>query len=62
MTDKIYLPDDEKKKAEVIEKLIKEHGSVTLEKDNGNTIAHVEPKPKKNENIHPVTGKPVLLD
>lgn len=62
MTNIIYLPDDEKKRSEIIDKLIKEHGTVTLEKDNGNTVAIVEQKPKSNENIHPVTGKPVLYD
>lgn len=55
----IYLPEDEKKRNEVINDLMKENERIRLEKDKkGNLTAVVENK--KHENIHPVTGLPIL--
>lgn len=59
--ERVYLPEDEPKRAEVINKLIKEHGSVKLEKYGDDLVAYVSDN-KKVENIHPVTGKPILHD
>jgi hypothetical protein len=61
MVNTIYLPEDEKKRTEIINDLLKENERIRLEKDKkGNLIAVVENK--KHENIHPVTGLPILHD
>jgi len=62
MIERIYLPEDEKKRSEIVDKLIKEHGSVKLEKYGDDLVAYVTDNKIKTENLHPVTGKPILHD